>query len=332
MCEEKNSIKFNNVECLTNVDDEVFLQVSHNNEPVILKNCSFGQCFSRWNLEYLNNKLKDDNIVIHESDCNNLNFLDKNFKYRTCSFNEFSQQLQNKSSLTTKKCVYLRSTNKNPRCKTPARIENDFPKISSDLEPPTFIPFGSDNHLYHSSVLRIASSNLQIWTHFDLYDNILCQVIGTKRIILFSPEDTEYLYIKGDKSLVNNLDSWYECLENFPLLKNTKPYRCVLKPGESLFIPALWWHNIKTVELQDESVMNESYSIGFNIFWKDENLFTENLYADCDVYGNKNLKPVDYAFVNLDKAINQIEKLPGKYKNFYKHLLLERIKTKLFQQ
>lgn len=321
---------FNNVDCLDDIDEEVFRHVSTGNKPVILRNCSFGECFSKWNLNYLTDKLSDDTIVIHESNCSNLNFLEKNFNYRTCSFKEFSQQVNQQFQSETNNCVYLRSTNRNPRSKKPARIEDDFSDISCDLKPPSFIPFGPENKLYHSSVLRIASSNIQIWTHFDLYDNILCQVIGTKRVILFPPEDTKYLYIKGDKSLVNNFDSWDRCLEEFPLVKKTKPYKCILQPGESLFIPSLWWHNIKTVNSIGLSNPNVNYSIGFNIFWKDPKIFTENLYADSDVYGNKNLKPVDYANVSLDKAINQIEKLPGKYKNFYKHMLLDRFKNKLF--
>lgn len=323
--QEGDQSRFHTIEEYQFVDRDVFQVILRRKRPAILKNCCFGDCMTKWKLDYLNEKLKEEPVVIHESDSPNLDFLNKNFKYRSCLFSQFTQQLIDRDSNLH---VYLRSTNRNPRANKPARIEDDFAAISDDLVPPDFIPFGQDNdQLYHSSVLRIASSNVQIWTHFDLYDNVLCQVIGSKRIILFDPKDTEYLYIEGDKSSVNNLDKWSECIEKFPLLNKTEPYRCLLVPGDVIFIPALWWHNIRTIE---NDIYDSGYSIGFNIFWRDHEVHRESLYADRDVYGNKNLVPFDFALANLDKAVSHLDKLPEKYKTFYKHMLLVRLKSKLF--
>lgn len=305
-----------------NVNEEVFEKIVKHNEPVVIRDVKFGDCTERWTLDYLEDKLKHESIVIHESDNSDLDFLNKNFKYKTCLFSELSQRLRSKDSY-----LYLRSTNRNIRAKKPARIEDDFPTLNQDLHPPSFIPFGDDNSLYHSSVLRIASSKVQIWTHFDLYDNVLCQVVGTKRIILLPPGDTEYLYCSGDKSPVNDFDNWKELVRLYPLIQETTPHKCLLGPKDLIFIPALWWHNIRTVS---ESDSDESYSIGFNIFWRDKLLESKSLYAQSDIYGNKNLKPYESALSNIDKAVEHLERLPGKYKLFYKLLILEKLKSKLF--
>lgn len=306
------------------IDEQEFDKILLRNRPVILKNINFGDCTKNWNLDYLESKLKNETIVVHESSYSDLDFLSKNFKYKTCLFTEFSQKLRINESY-----LYLRSANKNIRAKKPARIEDDFPNLDQDLQPPSFIPYRHNSALYHSSVLRIASSKVQIWTHFDLYDNVLCQIVGTKRIILLPPEDTEYLYCINDKSPVNNFDDWEELLKLYPLMNKSTPYRCLLKPNDLIFIPALWWHNIRTVPT-DASI--EPYSIGFNIFWKDKALESELLYAQSDVYGNKNLRPYESALSNIDKAVEHLEKLPGKYKMFYKFLILEKLKSKLFPQ
>lgn len=320
---------YHNVSVYDDVDESLFTQILFENKPAILRQSKFGECMNEWTLDYLNDKIGNDSIVIHESDGDpDLDFLSKNFKYKTCKFSEFCLKLRD-----TSKSVYLRSTSNNTRDgKRPAMIEKDFPCIADDLKPPHFIPYGSTSQLYHSSVLRIASTKVQIWTHFDLYDNILCQVSGSKRIVLFPPSDIGFLYIKGDKSLVNDLDNWQQTIEKFPLVSKTTPHRCVLNPGDSLFIPSLWWHNVRTIASASSlPISNHAEpSIGFNIFWKDQQIESKQYYAKDDIYGNKNLIPFDFALRNLDQAINHLQKLPEKYGNFYKFMLLEHLKRKLF--
>lgn len=311
----ENYHSIESIDCEAIRHDEV-AKILQEDRPVVLKQSRFGPCQDKWNLSYLNDKLHDQNVVIHESDQTELDFLNKNFKYSTCKFSEFVNKLKDSS-----KNVYYRSTSCNPRAKKPARIEDDLPVLRDDLKPPSFVPSGDS--LYYSSVLRIASPSVQIWTHFDLYDNVLCQISGRKRVILISPEDTEHLYVEGDKSPINNFDDRKQCVRDFPSVVHAKLFRVYLEPKDVLYIPALWWHNIRTTS----DIDNADHSIGFNIFWRDADILT--LYSSGDVYGNKNLKPFDAALTNLDKALGHITQLPGKYKSFYQVLLLARLKKKL---
>lgn len=66
-------------------------------------------------------------------------------------------------------------------------------------------------------------------------DNILIQVKGKKRVILFPPSDVEYLYMKGDKSQVLEVDS--HDMEKYPLFHKANRYECELEPGDGIFIP-----------------------------------------------------------------------------------------------
>lgn len=319
-----NAPMFQQVATHLSVDSNRFEQLVNEGKPFILKGTDFGECLSKWNLEYLNSRLRDEQIIIHTSDRSELQFVEKNFKYEKCTFHDFSNQLIEKN-----RYVYLRTVCKDPKSKRPASIDKDFPAIASDLRPPHYIPYGDSHRLYYSSVLRVASANVQIWTHFDLYDNVLCQVIGHKRIVLFPPEDSKNLYIKGDKSNVNNLDDWTRCCSQFPLLTETKPYKCQLDPGDVIYIPSLWWHNIRTCSESGCGDTTPAYSIGFNIFWRDRQISDKSIYAENDVYGNKNLTPFDAALANVEKAISHLNKLPDKYSQFYKLRLLERIKAEL---
>ena len=66
-------------------------------------------------------------------------------------------------------------------------------------------------------------------------DNVLIQVVGSKRVILFPPSDVDYLYMKGDKSSVLEVDD-PDPVE-FPLFSKATRYECVLNAGDSIFIP-----------------------------------------------------------------------------------------------
>lgn len=328
---EAKKLIYTPVSEVSSVDVSRFKTIQEDALPALMKGCDFGDCMHKWNLNYLNDKLNDHQVVIHESAESKLDFLHKNFHYRTCLFSEFVAALR--SAQDGGRSVYLRSINNNQRKKKAANISEDFSAIAQDLKPPEFIPYESKDHkkIFHSSILRIASNNVQIWTHFDLYDNILCQVVGTKRVILIPPEDTKYLYTEGDKSRVNSFDEddLDKCLTKYPLISRCRLYICHLTPGDCLYIPSLWWHNIKTTIPKTESkTSSDHYSLGFNIFWRDKRLLDRGVYAENDIYGNKNLLPYDAALANLDKALQHISKLPEKYQTLYKTMLHKQFKRK----
>lgn len=86
-------------------------------------------------------------------------------------------------------------------------------------------------------------------THTDPYHNLLAQVVGSKAVRLFAPSQSPYLY--AHEGLLNNnsrVNVQKPDLEKFPLFAQAKSQRCVLKEGEMLYIPPLWWHHIESLE------------------------------------------------------------------------------------
>ncbi|XP_066151178.1 bifunctional peptidase and arginyl-hydroxylase JMJD5-like isoform X2 [Euwallacea fornicatus] len=92
--------------------------------------------------------------------------------------------------------------------------------------------------------------------HQDPKNNILAQVYGTKRLLLFSPEDTPYLYPHGEKMLSNTAQvDPLKPDDKFPDFNKAKMYKCLLQPGEMLFIPQKWWHHV--------TALDKSFSVSF---------------------------------------------------------------------
>ncbi|KAI4471523.1 hypoxia-inducible factor 1 alpha inhibitor-related [Holotrichia oblita] len=93
--------------------------------------------------------------------------------------------------------------------------------------------------------------------HFDPKDNLLAQVYGTKLVILFSPQDTQYLYTHSDQMLCNTsqVNPIKPDLEQFPEFTKAKMMKCLLEAGEMLYIPPKWWHYVVALE--------KSFSVNF---------------------------------------------------------------------
>jgi hypothetical protein len=85
----------------------------------------------------------------------------------------------------------------------------------------------------------------------------LAQLQGKKRAILFSPEDSDFLYS-------GQVDPEQPDLERFPLFDYATSYECVIEPGDTLLIPANWLHHVRGLE--------KSITVGHSFF--DESNFT----------------------------------------------------------
>lgn len=85
--------------------------------------------------------------------------------------------------------------------------------------------------------------------HFDLTNNLLIQITGRKRILLVSPHQTRYMaHRRHVFSDVHDLED-PACMARHPQAQNVQPYIVTLEPGEMLYIPVGWWHQVASLDL-----------------------------------------------------------------------------------
>ncbi|HKJ47986.1 MAG TPA: cupin-like domain-containing protein [Christiangramia sp.] len=97
-------------------------------------------------------------------------------------------------------------------------------------------------------VLFVGGEGSKVVMHYDmdLANNFHFNFVGEKKVILYPPDQTGYLY-KVPYSIVSMeiIDMDNPDFEKYPALALAKGYEARLKHGDALYIPSHWWHFIK---------------------------------------------------------------------------------------
>jgi hypothetical protein len=85
--------------------------------------------------------------------------------------------------------------------------------------------------------------------HCDYDDNIFAQIWGTKRIFLSPPHHDEFLYANEANAILFGSPFNPEApdFEKFPLARQASMIECIVNPGELLYVPAGWYHQVRSL-------------------------------------------------------------------------------------
>jgi Cupin-like domain len=126
------------------------------------------------------------------------------------------------------------------------------PQLLSDVSAPPWYGRPPLRTLLWMGVLGTSSG-----LHADVTPNCNVQVVGRKSFALFAPNQTRFLY-RMRRSTHCAFDPNEPDYAHYPLAQRSSGMLCVLSPGEALYIPVGWYHQVTVVS---------PWAVNVNFFW-----------------------------------------------------------------
>ena len=276
-------------------------------KPCVFEEVDLGDCTWKWTPEYLKQALGSERLFdVHHAMGDTMLFESKNFEIRKESFSNFMD------TIVAGEKKYLRAVSFQDKHK-PANFYQDFEELSTDFRLPRHLTISEEQQ--HSSVFRVSGA-INMWLHYDTLSNVLCQIRGSKRLLLFAPADVAHLKIPPGRSS-SDLNVFDPQAWEKTSLRHTHPYEVILRPGDVIYIPPLWCH---------AALPLDGLSIAINTFFKTKD---DQSYAlGRDTYGNKDVAEYEHARKDITKAIGRFSSMSKDTRRFY----LERLADEMLQE
>jgi hypothetical protein len=124
--------------------------------------------------------------------------------------------------------------------------------LMRDVSVPDWYPKPPRNMRFWCGVMGTSSG-----LHADAYPNCNVQIFGHKSFIVYPPPQSRNLH-RIPWSTHSEFDPTQPDFDRFPLAKNAEGWECTLKPGESLYIPVGWFHQV---------TVTSAWAVNVNFFW-----------------------------------------------------------------
>lgn len=181
-----------------------------------------------WTFEYFSKELGHIDVGVFDDESEKKQD-DRSYKKapKTMKFGDYLELIQEKP--TTKR-LFLFNVFKH---KKELHEHFKFPNIADKVL--TFLPlafFGGQG-----AITRI---------HRDMDNScvFLTELAGYKRVVLFDPKYSQKLY-QYPFSTHTSIDVNQPDFVKYPALKDVKGIDCTIGPGDTIFMPAGWWHHIE---------------------------------------------------------------------------------------
>lgn len=247
------------------------------------------------------------------------------------SFNERSQRLRSKQSSLIEAFTKLsQSRNK----EDPLYLSRQ-PLTQSSLLNSIKVPPAISNARYHHPFLWCGTHLSITPLHYDSVNGFLCQIRGRKKIFIMPPDQSIYLYPHSPLTSGRFNFSEINCLHNTDMrsydgLLYAQIETLVLEPGDGLFLPAGWWHQIYNLDRESIAV-NSFFTDNLNCYNAKQEILMQQA---CNTYPQElaTLMNVGHYFQCYENAVALAKRAEYRSAMLYMMTYLEEyIKAHLLQ-
>jgi hypothetical protein len=193
---------------------------------------------ARWTPQYLRERIGSRTIEFQGERSKSERFeMYKDAHRRELPFDRFIDQIAQPGAGND---AYMTAYNSAKNAEAIARLHDDLGYLDKFLDPAVAQPHG---------MMWIGPAGTVTSLHHDLTDNLIAQVVGRKRLKVVAAAEVAKIYNHHHVfSEIADLEDPRIDAARHPALKELRIYDVTLNPGEALFVPIGWWHQVKSLD------------------------------------------------------------------------------------
>ena len=226
---------------VSDLSPDAFLhQYYARNLPVILAGAAAGwPAVARWTPDYLKQRIGDHMVQVQADRTSDPDYeLYKDRHARQMPFSDFVDQITRADG--ARNDLYMTAYNASQNDGALSAIRGDMGMIDRYLDPTADNRYG---------LMWIGPAGTVTPMHHDLTNNLLVQVAGRKvvKLVPAIQADAMYNHIHVFSALGDIEHPAFD-MERFPDFAQARVLDVTLLPGDALFLPIGWWHQVRSLD------------------------------------------------------------------------------------
>lgn len=215
------------------------------NTPVILTDViQQWPALQRWTPAYLREKFGNERVQIMTGRDADPSYMPNQDKHMSeISMATYVDMVEQNSPTND---FYMVARNRNLEKETMQALRDDLQPLPAIMAPDS----RPDSYL-----LWFGPAGTRTPLHHDPNSVLFCQIYGRKRYWMVQP---------GEMSLILNEDGFYSPIDveapdlnRYPELQSARVHTFEIAPGEALFIPQGWWHQVRSLDIAISVTLDE---------------------------------------------------------------------------